>query len=229
MSPILIVLLIGLAAMLYGPSLWTRSVLSRYGGEQAYIPGTGGEFARYLLDKADLGAVRVEETDLGDHYDPDAKAVRLTKDKFHGRSLTAVTVAAHEVGHALQDRDAYPPLRARTNLVKSMRPVERFGPLIFLLAPVMGVLTKSVALGLFMVIAAIGILGIRVVVHAVTLPTEFDASFGRALPVLKSAQFLPPDDLKAARRILLAAALTYVAGAAASLLDIARWLRLLIR
>lgn len=74
--------------------------------------------ARILLDWAKLQTVKVELTDQGDHYDPIAKAVRLTADKYNGKSLTAITVAAHEVGHAIQDRDGYMPLRLRTRLVE---------------------------------------------------------------------------------------------------------------
>jgi Zn-dependent membrane protease YugP len=85
------------------PSLWVQAVLARHGRERADFPGTGGEFARHLLDEMNLGDVKVEETSLGDHYDPETKTVRLLPRHFGGRSLTAVVIAAHEVGHAMQD------------------------------------------------------------------------------------------------------------------------------
>ncbi|MEM1140518.1 MAG: zinc metallopeptidase [Pseudomonadota bacterium] len=214
-------------AVLFGPSLWVRSIMRKYQAERGDFPGSGGELARHLLDKAGLDYVRVEETPMGDHYDPKAKAVRLTPPNFTGRSLTAVTVATHEVGHALQDRDDYGPLRARTQWVLATAWVERVGPLLIMAAPFIGLIVKSPAIGLLSVATGLLILAGRIIVHAFTLPTEFDASFNRALPILDQGDLIPKDDLKPARRILTAAALTYLAGAMMSLVDIIRWLRYL--
>ena len=104
-------LVIGLiiVAVIFGPGIWVQRVLARYSEPADRYSGTGAELARHLLDKNGLQSVKVEQTREGDHYDPGDKAGRLTPDKFDGRSLTAITVAAHEVGHALQDRDAYGP------------------------------------------------------------------------------------------------------------------------
>ena len=104
---IIIALLLGL---LFGPGLWVRRVMDRYRRPEDRYGGTGAELARHLLDKAGLQAVRVELTDQGDHYDPQEKAVRLIAENLDGRSLTAVTVAAHEVGHAMQDAEGFAPL-----------------------------------------------------------------------------------------------------------------------
>ena len=102
--PILIFVLI-ILAVIFGPGLWVRRVMNRYSKPEDRYSGTGAQLARHLLDKSGLDSVVVEVTAAGDHYDPDDKAVRLTEDKFSGHSLTAITVAAHEVGHAIQDRD----------------------------------------------------------------------------------------------------------------------------
>ena len=88
-----------------------------------------------MLDWADLQQIKVEVTELGDHYDPVEKVVRLTPEKFNGRSLTAITVAAHEVGHAIQDRDNYFPLKLRTRLVDLAAPAEKLGAAIMMIAP----------------------------------------------------------------------------------------------
>src|SRR5262249_30597743 len=91
-----------LLAVVFGPQFWVHHVLRRHGAERPDFPGTGGELARHLLDEAGLQAVKVETTDHGDHYDPDAQAVRLLPAHYDGRSVSAVAVAAHEVSHAVQ-------------------------------------------------------------------------------------------------------------------------------
>ncbi len=209
------------------PQLWVRAVMSQHAADRPDFPGTGGQFARHLLDEMKLHEVRVEQTDIGDHYDPEAKAVRLTPGNFSGRSLTAVTVAAHEVGHAMQDATKYPPLVARTRLAKTGAIVERVGIFVMIAAPIMAVVIKHPAGMLLQVGAGLALIGFTVLVHLTTLPVEFDASFKRALPVLRAGQYIPERDMPAARGILRAAAFTYVAGALISLINIARWLRVL--
>jgi Zn-dependent membrane protease YugP len=216
-------------ALIFGPGLWVRNVMSRYSDPVDRYEGTGGELARYLLDSHDLHHVKVEETPDGDHYDPADKIIRLTPEKLNGRSLTAVTVAAHEVGHALQDADGFVPLRVRTKLIMLTRPVERLGAGILMAAPLIGVLTRAPLVSLLMVLGGFMSLGATSLVHLVTLPTELDASFKRALPLLESGNVLKPVDLPHARRLLTAASLTYLAASLASLLNIARWWALLRR
>jgi len=215
--------------LIFGPGWWVRNVMSRYSSPADRYEGTGGELARYLLDRLDLKHVKVEETAEGDHYDPQEKAVRLTNDKLNGRSLTAVTVAAHEVGHALQDKDGFAPLKLRSRLVAMTRPVQRLGAGILMAAPFIGMLTRAPSISLLMIAGGMMSLGASTVVHLVTLPTEWDASFRRALPMLEHGEILHPVDLPHARRLLTAAALTYVAASLASLLNIARWWALLRR
>ncbi|MEL6225837.1 MAG: zinc metallopeptidase, partial [Pseudomonadota bacterium] len=98
-----IILGLGFLALMVLPSLWVRSVIARHGRDRPDFPGTGGEFARHVLDEMKLRHVTVEPTDMGDHYDPSTKTVRLIPEHFDGRSLSAVVIAAHEVGHAMQD------------------------------------------------------------------------------------------------------------------------------
>ena len=95
-----------LLAIVFAPQLWVKHTLSKYHQPPDRYRGSGAELARMLLDQENLAHVTVEKTDRGDHYDPIEKAVRLSPECFDARSLTAITVAAHEVGHALQDRDA---------------------------------------------------------------------------------------------------------------------------
>ncbi len=216
-------------ALIFGPGLWVRRVIERYSEPGDRYSGSGAELARHLLDLNGLDGVTVERTDQGDHYDPQAKAVRLTNDKFDGRSLTAITVAAHEVGHAVQDQTGYGPLRLRSYLVRVAGPVERLGAGALMVAPFVGALTRAPSLGVIMFIAGFLTLATSTLVHFATLPTEFDASFGRALPMLDKHRILKKVDRPHARRLLTAAALTYVAASLMSLLNIARWWAILRR
>jgi uncharacterized protein len=215
---------LGLALL---PQMWVRRVIARHSADRPDFPGTGGEFARHLLDGMKLGHVKVEETALGDHYDPEAKAVRLIPQHFKGRSLAALVIAAHETGHAMQDAAHYPPLQARTRLAKQAMTLEKVGAVVMLAAPIMVALARSPSILLMEFAAGALILGLSLAMHAYTLPVEFDASFRRALPLLKAGRYIPDRDLPAARQILRAAACTYVAAAGMSLLDVMRWLRVL--
>jgi Zn-dependent membrane protease YugP len=155
--------------------------------------------------------------------------VRLTEQNFHGKSLTAITIAAHEVGHALQDAEEFAPLKWRTRLVKWVGPVEKTGAVLMMATPVIIGITRLPVAGLLMVVGGLLTLGSAVVIHLLTLPTEFDASFGRAMPLLKKQDVLFPSDERHARRLLRAAAMTYVTASLMSLLNIARWWAILRR
>lgn len=217
-------MVLGLAML---PQIWVRKVIEAHSGDRPDFPGTGGQFARHLLDRLGLTNVKVEETKLGDHYDPEAKAVRLLPAHFHGRSLAAVVVAAHEVGHAIQDATDYPPLKARSRLAKQAQKVEAMGAVVMLAAPILMVVAKSPHLLLLQSFLGLLILSLTILIHASTLPMEYDASFRRALPVLKAGNYIAPKDMRAARQILRAAAFTYVAAAAMSLFNVMRWFRVL--
>ena len=223
----IVVILALVFALAVLPQMWVRRVITQNSGERKDFPGTGGEFARHILDQMKLGHVKVEETDLGDHYDPEAKALRLSPQHLNGRSLSAVVIAAHEAGHAMQDASGYPPLAARTRLAKQAIRAEKVGAVIMLAAPIVMALAKAPHLLIIEVLAGVMILALSILMHAVTLPVEFDASFRRALPVLKAGRYLDDKDMPAAKEILRAAAFTYVAAAAMSVLDVMRWLRVL--
>jgi Zn-dependent membrane protease YugP len=222
---LILVTLLLLLLLLFGPNLWVQAVLRRHSRPRADFPGTGGEFARHLLTRLDLGQVGVEATDSGDHYDPASHTVRLTADKLNGKSLTAVVVAAHEVGHALQHKLDYPPLRWRTRLSVLATTAQQLGNGLFVLAPLIAAVTRAPGSALLFVVAGLAGFGSAALVHLATLPVEWDASFRRALPVLEAGEYLSVSDLGKARQILTAAALTYVAGSLASLLNLWRWLR----
>ncbi|MBT8046926.1 MAG: zinc metallopeptidase [Xanthomonadales bacterium] len=225
----IILLIIVLVVLVAGPGLWVKRVMQRYHRPADRYGFSGGETARKLLDALSLQQVKTEVTEKGDHYDPVEKAVRLSPENFDGNSLTAITIAAHEVGHALQDAEGYGPLQWRTRLVKWLGPVEKMGAALMMATPVIIGITRLPFAGLLMFMGGLLTLGSAVVIHLLTLPTEFDASFGRALPLMKEQDVLFESDERHARRLLKAAALTYVSASLLSVLNIARWWAILRR
>jgi Zn-dependent membrane protease YugP len=223
------VFIIVILVIVFAPGIWVGRVLEKYSVPADRYSGSGSQLARHLLDRNGLQNVKVEPTETGDHYDPEAKAVRLTKDKFDGRSLTAITVAAHEVGHALQDHDGYAPLKMRTRLVKATRGIEKIGAGVLMISPFLGIVTRTPYVGLLTFGAGMLTLGTSALVHLITLPTEFNASFARALPMLDDHSILKSNDKRHAHKLLMAAALTYVSASLMSLLNIARWIAILRR
>ena len=229
----LILLIIGivlLAGLVYWPSYWVNRVMQKYHSPKDLFPGTGGELAAHLLQQLKIDNVAVEETLPGqDHYDPIERAVRLSPDNYHGKSLTAITVAAHEVGHAMQHAADYPLFRARHSLVNVSRVTEKLGSAAILAMPVAAAITRSPAVGGLIFLLGISGIFLGTLVHLVTLPVEWNASFGRALPLLVEKQYISGRQSRHARRILKAAAFTYVAGSLASMLNLYRWIAILRR
>lgn len=229
MTRLLIFLVPLLMLISWLPSWWVRRTMARYSEPADRYYGSGAQLARLLLDRHGLGHVAVETSERGDHYDPETRAVRLSPDNFRTHSLTAVTVAAHEVGHAIQHAEGYAPLKTREHLVRLASVGQRLGAMMMVAVPVITVIARHPAPGLVFIVAGLLSMGLAAIVHLVTLPTELDASFNRALPILKKGQYLHESDYPHAQRILEAAALTYVSQSLMSLLNIAAWLRFLRR
>lgn len=178
---------------------------------------TGEEVARTILDKNGLRNVQIEEvhSTLGDHYDPTTKTVRLSSDIYHNTSIASASVAAHECGHAIQDKDDYTFLRIRHALI----PIVNFSSYAGYIAIVIGCIFSSINLiwvGILMEI-------IILLFQLVTLPVEFNAS-SRALKQLEELNLLEKSEVKYSRKMLGAAAMTYVASVAAAVLEILRLL-----
>ncbi len=227
--PILILIII-LLAVVFGPQLWAQSTFKRYSKPRDDIAGDGAELARHLLKRLEMSHVKVEETKEGeDHYDPRDKIIRLGPKNYGIKSLTAITIAAHEVGHAIQDHRNEAKLALRTNLIGVANIIQKIGAGILMLLPVIALVSRSPVVGALMLLAGIASMGVATIVHLVTLPVEFDASFNKALPILIEGNYIDEKDRPAARRILKAAALTYVAASLASLLNLWRWFAILRR
>ena len=215
-----------LFGLVFGPQWWVRRAMRRHATERPDLPGTGGELARHLLDLARLEHVPVEIAPA-DHYDPVANAVRLSPENHDGRSITAVAVAAHEVSHALQHAAGDRLLAARVTFAPIVQGFEFAAAVVMITAPLVLAFVKSPVLLALQIGVGIALLGVRLAFHLLTLPVELDASFRRALPILETGRFLDAGDMPGARTVLRAAALTYVASALVSLVNIARFRRLL--
>ena len=216
-------------ALIFGPSLWVKFVMSKYSPQLPEISGTGGELAKHLIERFSLKDVKVEITEQGDHYDPIEKKVRLVRENYESKSLTAIAIAAHEVGHAIQDQQGDKRLASRTKMIPIANMVARWSVAIISLSPIIGIITRHPMP--FSVLLFLGLSGFiaRMMIHAVTLPIEYDASFSKALPILREGNYISQDNEKAVSRILNAAALTYVSAALADILNLGRWLVILSR
>ena len=226
------VLLAGLLiilALIFGPSLWVKLVMKKYSLEKSEMPGTGGELARHLIKRLSLKDVTVETTSLGDHYDPIEKKVRLSQEHYESKSLTAIAIAAHEVGHAIQDQQGDKRLATRTKMIPIVNKVARLSAIVISLSPVIGIITRHPMPFSFLLLLGLSGFIARMLIHAVTLPIEFDASFSKALPLLREGKYISQSNEKAVSSILRAAALTYVSAALADILNLGRWIVILSR
>ncbi|MEM7101194.1 MAG: zinc metallopeptidase [Pseudomonadota bacterium] len=223
------IVLLLIMALVFGPMLWVRYVMRTYSTEIAGMPGTGGELAKHLVERFGLQGVTIEVSPLGDHYDPSGRKIGLSEDNYHQKSLTAVAVAAHEVGHAIQHHQGDAKLAARTSLAPWAERLARLSSGVIWAGPVVSILTQTHIPLRYLVLVGMSGLVARMLMHLVTLPTEWDASFGKALPVLVDGQYIAPGEEAAVRKILRAAAFTYFAAALADILNLVRWAAMLLR
>ena len=223
-----IILLAIFLLLMFLPQWWVKHIMQKYNKPINALPGTGGELAQHLIEQYQL-PVTLETTEQGDHYDPLSKTVRLSPQYFNGKSLTAIAIAAHEVGHAIQDHKQDQLLSLRGLMVKNAQRFEKLGSAIIMTDPLLGALSHSPAVGIFIGLIGLLSIGSMVMVHLISLPVEFDASFNKALPVLEAGQYVTKRDLIPVRKVLLAAALTYVAAALAGLFNVWRWIAILLR
>lgn len=214
MQGILLVLslLVTLAAQIYINSSYnkTKRIKNRAGI-------TGAQTARKILDENGLSNVKVEEVTgiLGDHYDPRTKTVRLSSDIYRNTSIASASVAAHECGHAIQDKEGYFFLKLRNSIV----PLVNFASYAGYFAILIGIIASSLKIIWIGIIAEIVIL----VFQLITLPVEFAAS-KRALKQLEKQEILEKIEISTSKKMLTAAALTYVASVTATILEILRLL-----
>ena len=217
-DPTFIVLIPAVLLALYA-QFRVKSAYAQYSQVPVSSGLTGAQAAGEILRRNGLSDVSVERTEgvLSDHYDPRTRALSLSPDVYSGASVASVGVAAHETGHAIQHARGYAPLALRSAMV----PTVQFGSWLAWPIFILGFLFHSGGM------VQVGILVFSAVVAftVVTLPVEFDAS-SRAMRVLRDERMITPDELRGVRAVLTAAALTYVAAAAMSVLQLLRMLML---
>lgn len=204
-------------------ALWAQAKVSstyrRYKSVSTMNGYSGEQVARMMLDEAGLYDVPVVQIsgELSDHYDPSRRIVSLSSDVFYGRTVASAGIAAHEVGHAIQHQQAYKPLVLRTSIAKGVGFASQMSMVLFFI----GILLS------FPQLTTIGIVffSATVVFQLVTLPVEFNASH-RALKVLDGRNILVGEEIKGAKNVLGAAAMTYVAAALMSITQLIRLIAL---
>lgn len=228
MLPVLALIILFVILLL--PQFWVQKVIKKYSVPVETLQGTGGELAQHLVKRFKLDEVSIEKVENGnDHYNPETKTIALSESNYDQKSLAAVTIAVHEFGHALQHKTNYKPLLLRTNLAKFAAIAEKIASIILIASPFAFILAKIPAVGLIMLLAGFTIMCLPVILHIITLPVEFDASFNRALPILSEGGYLSESAMPIAKKILTAAALTYVSASLSSLLNFYRWFLILRR
>ncbi len=213
----LVVMILG--ALISGAaSLWVRSSYSKYSKKMSNSGMTGEDVAKMILARNNLSNVRVEPVagKLTDHYDPRSKMVRLSEDNFRGNSIAGVSVAAHEVGHAIQDASGYVPMKLRAGIFPIVNFAGQLWFPLFFLAIIMGIGTQ---MGSLMIQLAVIAFASILAFHVVTLPVEINAST-RAYGMLTRYGVLSHGEAGGTKRVLTAAACTYIAAALTSLLTL---------
>ena len=194
-----------------------NSTFQKYARVRSMSGMTGAQVARRILDRNGLSDIPVEHVsgNLSDHYDPTRRVLRLSDSTYNSPSVAAIGVAAHECGHAIQHKVGYGPLKLRTMIVPAANVGSRLGMPIILLGLFFG------GGGSFLVNLGIWVFSLAVLFQIVTLPVEFNAS-DRALVMLEDYGILGQDEKRKAKSVLSAAAMTYVAAAASSILQLLR-------
>jgi uncharacterized protein len=205
--------------LMFWAQMQIKSTYGQYSQVGSSLGVTGAQAARQILDNNGLHDIAVEAVpgELSDHYDPSAKAVRLSEGNYYSNSVAAVAVAAHECGHALQDAKGYWPMNVRAALVPAANIGSSVGPMLVMAGIFFSSFSFLVNIGILLFAAAL-------MFHVITLPVEFDAS-SRALKLV-DGEMLQGEENQGARKVLNAAAWTYVATTIYSLLQLIQLLML---
>mgnify|MGYP001219342985 FL=1 len=192
------------------PMAWLNYVFKKNDTILINMPFTGLEFGETILNEIGLNDVKIEKSLTVDHYDLSEKKVKVTEDRLSKKSLTAISIVCHEIGHAIQHKQKYKPLEQRTTLVKNTAWISQLGSGLLMVGIPTILATGSYNLIKVCLLLVLLSLLIGVVVHLITLEVELDASFNKALPIIKDK--VPSEYHNACESILKAAAFTYVIG-----------------
>lgn len=195
---------------LFIPNLWVNYIMRKYNTNLSDMPFTGREIGNIILKENNLEKISIESIKQIDHYNPLDKKIKITKDKLDKKSITSISVVAHEIGHAIQDNENYQPLLLRQKLIEKTSILQRIGSFFLIIGlPSIFAFTKSPLITFVAAMMIMGCLSTNVLIHLITLPVEFDASFKRALPILK--KYVPKKNMQQCTSVLRAAAFTYLA------------------
>lgn len=216
-DPLYIILVMPAIILSLIAQIKVTSTFSKYNKIKNARGITGADVARRILDRNGLQSVIIERTpgNLSDHYDPKSRILRLSDSVFGSTSVAALGVAAHECGHAIQHSNGYVPLKMR----HAVYPVVRFSSVLAVPLIIIGLVMSTLGL----TYAGIILFSAVVVFQIITLPVEFNAS-KRALAILSDKNYLYDDEIKGAKKVLSAAAMTYVASAITSLMQLLRFI-----
>ena len=189
--------------------MWVKYVLKKNNKFLSDMPFTGNELGLKILKELKITNVSIETIEHIDQYNPEQKKILIAEDKINQKSITSISVVAHEIGHAIQDKENYKPLIMRQNLINKSKIFEKTGSFLFIIGlPSIFAFTKSPLITFLAALIIMGCLSTNVLIHLITLPVEFNAS-KRALIILR--KYVPKENMKQCRSVLRAAAFTYLA------------------
>jgi len=221
-SPGYLLLFLATAVILGAASAHVRSTYRRWSGVRNQSGLTGHQVARQILDSQGLQhiGIQVIEGEITDNYDPSAKVLNLSQGVAYNASVASEGIVAHEVGHAVQDARSYLPMRARTAVLPAANFGSQAGPMILFLGLIL--LGFHILIGFDIAVVGLLLFALILVFHVVTFPVEFDAS-RRALKLLRETGIVTGEEIEGTRKVLTAAALTYLAAIAVSALQVGFW------
>ncbi|MFC6176436.1 zinc metallopeptidase [Companilactobacillus huachuanensis] len=214
-GPSYLLIIIGLAISMWA-SWYVNHNFKKYDQFTSHRGKTGADAARYILDSAGLQDIQINKVsgNLTDNYNPGDKTLNLSESTYDSTSVAAIGVAAHECGHAIQDQKSYAPMRVRAALVPAVNLGSNASIPLIIIGALLGMNQTLITIGIWL-------FALVVLFQVVTLPVEFNAS-GRAIKILGSGDILDSDEVPMVKQVLFAAALTYVAAAISTALQLLR-------
>ena len=217
------------AFIYFFPILWVKYTLGKHDDILPNMPFTAKEFGETLLKENGLGEVKIGDTNIGDHYDPNSKKVGVEPHRLDKKSLTSITVMCHEIGHAIQHKENFPPLIRRHKLITKTQWISKLAGVILYGGIPLIVATGALPFIRVCLLIAFASVLINVITHLITLDVELDSSFSRPMPILQNK--IPQEHHSACKSILRVCAFTYVVGSLTSILNVRNiwiWLRLFL-
>jgi Zn-dependent membrane protease YugP len=200
------------------PGLWVNYTLNKHDDVLPNMPFTAKEFGLNLLKEQNLDEVNIEDTKIGDHYDTSSKTVRVKPERLDKKSITSITVMCHEIGHAIQHKENYPPLIRRQKIISKTEWLNKLSSLLLYAGVPMILATGALPFIRICVIIIFASILINMISHLITLDVELDASFKRAMPILENK--IPQEYHASCKSILRVCAFTYVIGSLTTILNV---------